>query len=79
MGNASDQVVQLTNVFRSRMRAHLYARDGSRTLMTPKSHSIGFLRDVTGKHAQYDFILTEPAHCPNCQQLLTEKTLVVPK
>src|SRR5207244_11661011 len=37
-----------------------------------------FLADVTGKHAQYDFILSEPARCPNCQQLLTEKTLSCP-
>ena len=37
------------------------------------------LADVTGNRGRYDFILTEPAHCPNCKQLMTEKTLVEPK
>src|SRR5437867_4284909 len=35
-----------------------------------------FLAEVTGKHGPYEFILTEPARCPNCKQHITEKTLV---
>jgi hypothetical protein len=31
---------------------------------------------VTGKRGPYEFILTEPAHCPTCKHPVTEKTLV---
>ena len=34
------------------------------------------LAEVTGKRGPYEFILSEPAHCPNCKQPVTEKTLV---
>ena len=34
------------------------------------------LADVTGKRGAYEFVLSEPAHCPNCKQPITEKTLV---
>jgi hypothetical protein len=34
------------------------------------------LRDVTGKHGPHEFMLTEPARCPNCKQPLTQKTLL---
>src|SRR5262249_33553862 len=37
------------------------------------------LRDVTGKHGPYEFMLSEPARCPNCKHEITEKTLVEPK
>jgi hypothetical protein len=30
---------------------------------------------VLGKHGAFEFMLTEPAHCPNCKAELTEKTL----
>ena len=34
------------------------------------------LAEITGKHGRYDFILTESARCPNCNKVITEKTLV---
>jgi hypothetical protein len=37
------------------------------------------LADVTGKRGPYEFMLTEPARCPNCKHDITEKTLVEPK
>jgi hypothetical protein len=34
---------------------------------------------VTGRRGSTtDYILTEPAHCPNCKSELSEKTLVEP-
>jgi hypothetical protein len=36
------------------------------------------LADVLVKHGPYEFILTEPASCPNCKAALTEKSLVEP-
>ena len=37
------------------------------------------LAEVTGKGGRYEFMLSEPARCPNCKQPITEKTLVEPK
>src|SRR5262245_37415087 len=37
------------------------------------------LAEVTGKRGPYEFMLSEPARCPNCKQEVTEKTLVAPK
>jgi hypothetical protein len=37
------------------------------------------LADVTGKRGPYEFMLSEPARCPNCKHEITEKTLVEPK
>jgi hypothetical protein len=37
------------------------------------------LRNVTGKHGPYEFMLSEPACCPNCKHAITEKTLVEPR
>jgi hypothetical protein len=37
------------------------------------------LADVTGKRGPYEFILSEPARCPNCKHSITEKTLIEPK
>jgi hypothetical protein len=37
------------------------------------------LADVTGRRGPYEFMLTEPARCPNCKQEITEKRLVEPK
>jgi hypothetical protein len=37
------------------------------------------LAEVTGKRGAYEFMLSEPARCPNCKQPITEKTLVEPK
>ena len=34
------------------------------------------LADVLGKHGPYEFILTEPGHCPSCKSELSETTLV---
>ena len=34
------------------------------------------LRDVTGRHGPYEFVLSEPAHCSSCKHAVTEKTLV---
>ena len=45
----------------------------------PRDAEIPFdwaLADVTGKHGKFDFVLTEPARCPNCRKPITEKTLV---
>jgi len=36
------------------------------------------LADVTGKRGAYEFMLSEPARCPNCKYDITEKTLVEP-
>jgi hypothetical protein len=37
------------------------------------------LADVTGKRGAYEFMLSEPARCPNCKQAITEKTMIEPK
>ena len=37
------------------------------------------LAEVTSKRGPYEFILGEPARCPNCKHEITEKTLVEPK
>jgi hypothetical protein len=37
------------------------------------------LAEVMGKRGPYEFILSEPARCPNCKHEITEKTLVEPK
>src|SRR5262245_1482472 len=37
------------------------------------------LAEVTGKRGAFEFILSEPARCPNCKQLITEKTLIEPR
>src|SRR5215475_13611313 len=37
------------------------------------------LAEVTGKRGPYEFVLSEPARCPNCKHEITEKTLVQPK
>jgi hypothetical protein len=37
------------------------------------------LAEVTGRRAAVEFVLTEPARCPNCRHEITEKTLVEPK
>jgi hypothetical protein len=37
------------------------------------------LAEVTDKRGLYEFMLTEPARCPNCKHEITEKTLVEPK
>jgi hypothetical protein len=37
------------------------------------------LADVLGKHGAFDFVMSEPAHCPNCKSEVTEKTLVEPQ
>jgi hypothetical protein len=34
------------------------------------------IADVLEKHGAFDFIMSEPAHCPNCRAELSEKTLV---
>ena len=34
------------------------------------------LAEVTGKRGAYEFMLIEPAHCPNCKNPVKEKTLV---
>jgi hypothetical protein len=36
------------------------------------------LTEVTGKRGPYEFILSEPARCPNCRSKLFEKTLIEP-
>jgi hypothetical protein len=36
------------------------------------------LAEVTGKKGAYEFVLSEPARCPNCRRGVTEKTLVEP-
>ena len=37
------------------------------------------LAEVTGKRGPYEFMLTNPARCPNCKHPIAEKTLVEPK
>jgi hypothetical protein len=37
------------------------------------------LADVTGKRGAYEFMLSEPARCPNCRHIITEKTLIEPR
>jgi hypothetical protein len=37
------------------------------------------IADVLEKHGAFEFILSEPGHCPNCRAELTEKTLVEPQ
>jgi len=37
------------------------------------------LAEVTGKRGPYEFMLSEPARCPNCKHEITEKTLVEPR
>jgi hypothetical protein len=37
------------------------------------------LAEVTGKPGPYEFMLSEPARCPNCKHEITEKNLVEPK
>jgi hypothetical protein len=34
------------------------------------------LAEVTGKRGPYEFMLSEPARCPNCKHRITEKTLI---
>src|SRR5215467_6925445 len=34
------------------------------------------LTEVTGKRGPYEFILSEPAQCPNCRCKIFEKTLI---
>jgi len=36
------------------------------------------LAEVTGKRGPYEFILSEPARCPNCGCKIFEKTLIEP-
>jgi hypothetical protein len=37
------------------------------------------LAEVSGKRGPYEFVLSEPARCPNCRHEITDKTLVEPK
>jgi len=37
------------------------------------------LADVLDKRGHYEFILSEPGHCPNCRAELSEKTLIEPQ
>ena len=37
------------------------------------------LAEVTARRGAVEFVLTEPARCPNCQHQINEKTLVEPK
>jgi hypothetical protein len=37
------------------------------------------LAEITGKSGPYEFILAEPARCPNCRHEITEKTLIDPR
>jgi len=37
------------------------------------------LAEVTGRRGAVEFVLTEPARCPNCKHEVSEKTLVEPK
>jgi hypothetical protein len=39
---------------------------------------VAFVSDVLDKHGMYDFVLTEPAQCPNCRAEISENTLVEP-
>lgn len=48
----------------------------------PKGSEILFdsiLADVLDKHGAFEFVLTEPAKCPNCRGEIAEKTLVEPQ
>jgi hypothetical protein len=38
-----------------------------------------WLAEVTARRGAVEFVLTEPARCPNCKHEITEKTLVEPK
>jgi len=51
---------------------HCYPADAEILLDWP-------LAEVTGKRGPYEFMLSEPARCPNCKYEITEKTLVEPK
>jgi hypothetical protein len=35
--------------------------------------------DVLDKHGAFEFVLAEPAKCPNCRDVISEKTLVEPQ
>jgi uncharacterized protein with PIN domain len=37
------------------------------------------LAEVTGRRGAVEFMLTEPARCPNCKHEITEKTQVEPR
>ena len=37
------------------------------------------LAEVTGKRGPVEFLLSEPARCPNCKHRIAEKTLVEPE
>ena len=37
------------------------------------------LAGLTGKRGSYEFMMTEPARCPNCKHAITEKTLIEPR
>ena len=37
------------------------------------------LAEVTGRSGAVEFVLSEPARCPNCKRPITEKTLIEPK
>jgi len=37
------------------------------------------LADVLGKHGPFEFVMSEPSRCPNCNAELAEKTLVEPE
>ena len=37
------------------------------------------LADVLGKHRAFEFVLSEPARCPNCRGDISEKTQVEPQ
>ncbi len=37
------------------------------------------LAELTGNRGPYEFVLGEPARCPNCKHEIAEKTLVEPK
>ena len=41
-------------------------------------HFDWLLTEVTGKRGPYEFILSEPARCPNCRRKIFEKTLIEP-
>ena len=48
----------------------------------PRDAEIPFdwlLAEVTGNRGLYEFMLSEPARCPNCKHEISEKTLVEPK
>jgi hypothetical protein len=37
------------------------------------------LADVSAKHGAFEFVMSEPGHCPNCRVELSEKSLVEPQ